>query len=100
MRPEDQAMLQQADSAYRTITVGPQPSGFGAELTGVDHRRPLPPEGQTAVKAAWARQAVVACPDQPLSLDELEAFTLQMGAFVKDPFIKPMPCRPNVLELR
>jgi len=93
-------MLQQADSAYRTITVSPQPTGFGAEIAGVDLRRPLPPEVLTEVKAAWARHAVVAFPDQPLSLDELEAFTLQMGAFGKDPFIKPMPGRPNVLELR
>ena len=93
-------MLQQADSAYRTITVSPQPSGFGAEITGADLRKPLPAEVLTEVRAAWARHAVVAFPDQPLSLDELEAFTLQMGAFGKDPFIKPMPGRPNVLELR
>jgi taurine dioxygenase len=93
-------MLQEAESAYRTITVSPQPSGFGAEITGADLRKPLPAEVLAEVKAAWARHGVVAFPDQPLSLDELEAFTLQMGAFGKDPFIKPMPGRPNVLELR
>jgi taurine dioxygenase len=93
-------MLQEADSAYRTISVSPQPSGFGAEITGADLSRPLPAEVLAEVKAAWARHAVVAFPDQPLSLDELEAFTLQIGAFGKDPFIKPMPGRPNVLELR
>lgn len=52
------------------------------------------------MKAAWARHAVVAFPDQPLTLDELEAFTLQIGPFGEDPFIKPMPGHPNVLELR
>jgi taurine dioxygenase len=52
------------------------------------------------VRTAWARHAVVAFPDQPLTLDQLEAFTLQMGAFGDDPFIKPMPGHPNVLELR
>ena len=93
-------MLQEADGAWRTITVTPQPTGFGAEITGLDLTRPLPAPVLAEVKAAWARHAVVAFPDQPLSLDQLEAFTLTMGGFGKDPFIKPMPGHPNVLELR
>jgi alpha-ketoglutarate-dependent taurine dioxygenase len=93
-------MLQEADGAWRTITVTPQPNGFGAEITGLDLTRPLPAPVLAEVKAAWARHAVVAFPDQPLSLDQLEAFTLSMGAFGQDPFIKPMAGHPNVLELR
>jgi taurine dioxygenase len=93
-------MLMEAPSAYRTIKVQPQETGFGAEVTGLDLRRPLAPEILAEVKAAWAAHAVLAFPDQPLTLDELEAFTLQIGPFGEDPFIKPMPGRPNVLELR
>jgi taurine dioxygenase len=93
-------MLKEAESLYRTIRVTAQPSGFGAEIVGLDLARPLSKEALAEVKAAWARHAVVAFPDQPLSLDQLEAFTLQIGAFGEDPFIKPMPGRPNVLELR
>ena len=93
-------MLQDAETAYRTITVTPQPSGFGAEITGLDLTRPLPPEVLAEVKAAWARHGVVAFPDQPMSLDALEAFTLAMGGFGHDPYIKPMAGHPNVLELR
>ena len=93
-------MLKDADSAYRTISVQPQPTGFGAEITGLDLSQPMPPETLAEVKAAWARHGVVAFPDQPLSLDALEAFTLQMGAFGDDPYVKPMAGRPNVLELR
>lgn len=88
------------EGGYRTIQVTPQASGFGAEITGLDLSRPLDRATLAEVKAAWARHAVVAFPDQPLSLDELEAFTLQVGPFGKDPFIKPMPGHPNVLELR
>ncbi|HEY2358065.1 MAG TPA: TauD/TfdA family dioxygenase [Phenylobacterium sp.] len=88
------------DAMSRTIKVAPQPSGFGAEITGLDLSKPLPAPVLDEVKAAWARHAVVAFLDQPLSLDALEAFTLQMGPFGEDPFIKPMPGRPNVLELR
>ena len=93
-------MLDAADNTQRTITVTPQPSGFGASLTGLDLSKSLPAAVLAEVKAAWARHGVVAFPGQPLSLDALEAFTLQIGAFGKDPFIKPMADRPNVLELR
>lgn len=93
-------MLMEADGDYRTIKVHAQESGFGAEITGVDLTRPLPPESLAEVKAAWARHGVVAFPDQPIDLDQLEAFTQQIGPFGEDPFIKPMAGHPNVLELR
>jgi taurine dioxygenase len=93
-------MLMEADHRWRTITVRPEPTGFGAAIEGLDLSRPLSGEQLAEVKAAWARHSVVAFPNQPLTLDQLEAFTLQMGAFGEDPFIKPMPGRPNVLELR
>lgn len=93
-------MLMDAQSAWRTIKVQPQETGFGAEVTGVDLSRPLPAEVLAEVKDAWAAHKVLAFPDQALDLDQLEAFTLQMGPFGADPFIKPMPGRPNVLELR
>jgi len=82
------------------IRVQPQASGFGATITELDLSRPLPPATLEAVKAAWAKHGVVAFPDQPLTLEQLEAFTLQMGPFGEDPFIRPMPGHPNVLELR
>ena len=82
------------------IAVTPQPSGFGALITGVDLSAPLAPETLKQIKDAWAKHAVLAFPDQPLSLEALEAFTLQIGPFGIDPFIKPMEGHPNVLELR
>ena len=83
-----------------TITVTPRPSGFGATVTGLDLSRPLPPETLAAVKAAWAAHGVLSFPGQPLDLDQQEAFTLQFGDFGSDPFIKPLPGRPHILELR
>jgi taurine dioxygenase len=93
-------MLKDAEAPFSTIAVQPEPSGFGARIEGVDLSRPLDRETLAEVKAAWAKHAVVAFPGQPLTLDQLEAFTLQIGPFGEDPFIKPMPGRPNVLELR
>jgi taurine dioxygenase len=93
-------MLQEAERPYRTLEVKAQPSGFGAEIVGLDLTRPLSGDQVAEVKAAWAKHSVVAFPDQPLTLEQLEAFTLEMGPFGDDPFIKPMPGHPNVLELR
>ena len=89
-----------AHEGFRTVKVRPSESGFGGWIEGVDLARPLPPEALAEVKAAWAKHSVVSFPRQALSLDELEAFTLQIGAFGVDPFIAPMPGHPNVLELR
>ncbi len=92
--------MDQALVGARSISVTPQATGFGAEIAGPDLSGPLSPEVLAEVKAAWAAHSVVAFPDQPLSLEALEAFTQQIGAFGVDPFIAPMPGHPNVLELR
>ena len=93
-------MLMEAQSAWRTIKVTPQETGFGAEITGLDLSRPLEAATLAEVKDAWARHSVVAFPGQPLTLEELEAFTLQIGPFGDDPYVKPMAGHPNVLEVR
>jgi len=74
--------------------------GFGAEINGVDLSRPLPPPVLEAVKAAFARHSVVWFPDQPLTHDQLEAFTLQWGEFGWDPYVAPLADRPHILEVR
>jgi taurine dioxygenase len=83
-----------------SITVAAEPTGFGARISGPDLSQPLPADVLAEVRQAWARHSVVCFPDQPLGLDALEAFTQQIGPFGKDPYIEPMPGRPNVLELR
>ena len=74
--------------------------GFGAEITGLELSRPLPPETLDLVKAAFVRHGVVWFPDQPLDHDQLEAFTLQFGAFGEDPYIAPLAERPHIVEVR
>lgn len=86
--------------SYSHLSVTPEAHGFGATVTGLDLSRPLAPAVLAEVRAAWAVHGVLAFPGQPLSLDELERFTLQIGPFGVDPFIKPMPGHANILELR
>jgi taurine dioxygenase len=76
------------------------PDGFGAAITGVDLSRPLPTAALAAVKAAFAAHSVIWFPDQPLTHDQLEAFTLQFGDFGWDPYIAPLADRPHIVEVR
>ena len=82
------------------LTITPRPSGFGAQVTGVDISKPLIPAVKQNLLEAWARHAILYFPDQPISIEQLEAFTQQFGEFGVDPFIKPMTDHPHVLELR
>lgn len=82
------------------LTVKPNPGGFGAEISGLDLGRPLAPGTLRQVEAAFLEHGVLWFPDQPLTHDQLEAFTLQFGDFGHDPYIAPMADRPHILEVR
>ena len=86
-------------AASAEMSVAPNPSGFGAAITGVD-LKDLTPEAARAVRQAWLAHRVVWFPDQKFELDDLEAFTRAMGEWGRMDFIKPIDGHPNVLELR
>ncbi len=87
-------------TAYQQISVTAQPSGFGAAVTGVELAQPLSRSQVQDIEQAFARHKVICFPDQPLTHDQLEAFTLALGTFGHDPFIVPMTDHPHILELR
>ncbi|HEY2709499.1 MAG TPA: TauD/TfdA family dioxygenase [Caulobacteraceae bacterium] len=82
------------------LHIAPNPSGFGAEVTGLDLSRPLPARTLAGVRAAFLAHGVLWFPDQPLDLDQLETFTLQLGPFGWDPYVAPLADRPHILEVR
>src|SRR5947207_13958315 len=86
--------------AAAVVEVRANADGFGAEITGLDLSQPLPRPVLDDVKAAFAAHSVVWFPDQPLTHDQLEAFTLQWGEFGWDPYIAPLADRPHILEVR
>ncbi|MBE8220081.1 MAG: TauD/TfdA family dioxygenase, partial [Alphaproteobacteria bacterium] len=59
----------------------------GAFVRGVDLTKPLVPAQVAEIRAAWLEHHVLAFPDQPMSDDNLEAFTIAFGGFGDDPFI-------------
>src|SRR5262249_41129162 len=61
------------------ITVTPRHPALGAEIRGVDMRRPLDSETFKAVHDAWMKHLVVVFPDQPITDQEHVAFTRHFG---------------------
>lgn len=82
------------------VRVKPGPEGFGAEIGGVDLAGGLSAAEVAAVQAAFARHSVVWFRDQPLTHSQLEALSLQLGAFGAEPYAAPLPGHPHILEVR
>lgn len=72
----------------------------GARVTRVDLSAPLDPATVAEIRAAWLEHHVLAFPDQSLSDDDLERFTLAFGPFGDDPFVAPIPGREHVIAIR
>lgn len=83
-----------------TFTVTPSGACCGARVAGIDLSRPLDDNVVAELRQAWLTHKVLAFPGQSLSDDDLERFSLGFGTFAGDPYIAPMPGRPNVIELR
>jgi taurine dioxygenase len=82
-----------------SIQVTPSGQACGATVTGVDLTSPLSPQTVSEIRSAWLEHHVLAFPDQKMSDDDLERFTLYFGPFGEDPFIAPIPGREHVIAV-
>ena len=67
------------------LTVTPLHPTIGAEIGGVDLRRPVPPDAFAEIEAAFNRHAVLVFPDQRLSDAEQIAFSTLFGPLELNP---------------
>ena len=81
------------------IRVEPSGAACGARVMGVDLSRSLDRETVAAIRAAWLEHQVVAFPDQAMSDDDLERFTLAFGGFGDDPFFAPIDGREHIAAI-
>lgn len=65
-----------------------EPTGAicGAVITGIDLREELSQDLVAELRSHWVDNKLLIFPDQRLSDDDLERFTLNFGAFGEDPF--------------
>ena len=82
------------------ISAIPNENGFGAEIVGADLTHPLDDASLRRVRQIWLEHQVAWFRRQPLTVEQLERFTLQWGDWGRVDFIKPMEGHPQVLELR
>ena len=92
--------MDQPGAPYHLIEVTPEAHGFGAAVRGVELAAPLTAEAVAEIRDAWTRHSVIYFPKQPMDLEALERFSLQIGPFGHDPYIAPMAGHANVLEVR
>ncbi len=82
------------------LKITPSGQACGATVTGVDLSKPLSDETIADIRAAWLAHHVLAFPDQKLSDDDLERFTLGFGPFGEDPFIAPIAGREHIIAVK
>ena len=81
------------------LDITPSGEACGASVCGVDLSKPLSDNLVAEIRAAWLEHFVLAFPDQKLSDDDLERFTLHFGPFGDDPFIAPIPGRKHIIAV-
>ncbi len=73
---------------------------FVAEITDLRLNSKLSRSMVDQIKAAWARYPVLVFPGQPMTPNELAAFSRQLGDFGVDPFVRPIEDHQHVIEVR
>ncbi|HWA12979.1 MAG TPA: TauD/TfdA family dioxygenase [Burkholderiales bacterium] len=82
------------------IEVSRQDAACGALVRGVDLSKPLPPEAVGRIREIWLEHQVVAFPDQPMQIADIERFATYMGPNGEDPYIEAIPGHPRVVQVR
>lgn len=72
----------------------------GAEVTEVDLTKELSTVEIYQIRQTWLEHHVLSFPNQPMTDDDLERFTLYFGKFGDDPFIAPITGRKNIIAVK
>ncbi|MDG2028439.1 MAG: TauD/TfdA family dioxygenase [Acidimicrobiales bacterium] len=80
------------------LDVTPSGRTLGATARGVD-LRDLDDAAVAEIRVAWLEHKVLAFPDQPLTEDDLEAFTLRFGPFGHDPFFESIDTHSHIAAI-
>ncbi len=82
------------------LDITPSGQACGAQVRGADLSTPIAPGLAAEIREAWLAHQVLCFPDQDLSDDDLERFTLTFGPFGEDPFIAPIPGRRHIIAVK
>ena len=82
------------------MQITPSGQACGATVTGIDLTLPLTKEQISDIRSAWLTHHVLAFPEQKMSDDDLERFSLCFGEFGQDPFIAPIEGREHIIAVQ
>ena len=82
------------------IEVIRQQASCGALIRGIDLSKALGHDEVAAIRAAWLQHQVVAFPDQPMDITDIERFATYMGPSGEDPYIEAIAGHPRVVQVR
>jgi taurine dioxygenase len=71
----------------------------GAEISGIDASRPLPPETVAELRRALAEHCVIFLRDQNLAPEQQKDFARHFGPLAQTPFIKPLEGHPEMMRI-
>lgn len=81
------------------MQITPSGQACGAQVRGVDLAEPLTAATVAAIRRAWLDHKVLAFPEQRLTDDDLERFTLAFGPFGDDPFFESIDGHPHIAAI-
>ena len=82
------------------IHVEPSGQACGATVTNIDLSKPIAAAQVIQIRDAWLQHHVLAFPDQAMSDDDLERFSLEFGPFGDDPFIASIEGRKHIVAVQ
>jgi taurine dioxygenase len=82
------------------IEVTWQQASCGALIRGVDLTKDLIADEVAEIRAAWLKHQVVAFPDQPMEIADIERFAAYMGPNGEDPYIEAIAGHPRVVQVK
>ena len=82
-----------------SIEVTPTGQPCGARVRGLDLSQPLDADTVATIRRAWLEHHVLVFPDQPVSDDDLERYTLNFGPFGHDPFFEAIDGRSHIAAI-
>ena len=88
-------MLQQIETKYKDSS-----SSLGVEITDVNLNEKLTFETIQKIKSVWLDKGVAIFPNQDLTHDEFQNFSLEFGNFGDDPFLGGLDEKPNIVEVK
>ena len=88
-------MLQQIDTKS-TDSI----SNLGIEIKGLNLNSKLPKEVIQKIRSAWLENGVAVFPNQDLTHDQFQDFSLEFGKFGDDPFLGGLEDKPNIVEVK